>query len=427
METTAYGPTPELIPELMSTEVNDTTVSTESIASFRPRESCKALCEELSPFLISVRRHLRMNPEVGFHEHETSRYIRSVLEAHGLMPVSIATTGLYVDIAGEHDGPTIAYRADIDALPSPDNIIAPYASRNDGVGHLCGHDAHTTIAIGVALLLNRLRSYMKGTVRVFFQPNEEGMPSGAPEMMKEGILEDVQAAYAVHVDPQVESHHYGLLAGPVTAAADRFDITVDARTSGHSARPHATVDTVWVATQIANSIYQLSGRVTDSRHPSIITICKFEAGQAYNVIPATVSFGGTVRATDNADRKLLKDRLIRTALDVAELAGAEAHIDYYDGSPPVVNDPTLVTNISTTISGIFGDDKKTYLELPSMGAEDFAHYLQYVPGAMIRVGTRKDDNTSYPLHDSQFDIDEMSLAPAAYLMSNVLMNHLANM
>lgn len=367
-----------------------------------------------------------MYPEVGFTEYNTSAFIKSTLESHGLDPISIASTGVYVDIAGDMEGPTIAYRADIDALPSDDNIIAPYASRNEGIGHLCGHDVHTTVAIGVAILLSRLRSYIKGTVRVFFQPNEEGMPSGAPEMMKEGILEGVEAAYAIHVDPLVATRHYGLLAGPITAAADRFDITVDARTSGHSARPHATVDTVWVATQIANALYQLSGRITDSRHPSIITICKFDAGKAHNVIPARVTFGGTLRTTDNEDRKLLKDRLIRTAIDIAELAGAEAHIDYHDGAPAVVNDPNLIANISSTISDIFGEDKKTYLDLPSMGAEDFAHYLQYVPGAMLRVGTNKDDNTAYPLHDSHFDVDEAAIAPATYLMANTLINHLAD-
>lgn len=411
----------------MSTAVSDTTVSIDQISEFQPRSSFGDICEELSPFLIGVRRHLRMHPEVGFNEYNTSAYIRSTLESHGFAPVSIATTGLYVDIVGDEDGPTVAYRADIDALPSDDNILAPYASRIDGVGHLCGHDVHTTIAIGVAILLSRLKSYIKGTVRVFFQPNEEGMPSGAPEMMKDGVLENVQAVYAIHVDPLVETRHYGLLAGPITAAADRFDITVDARTSGHSARPHATVDTVWVATQIANALYQLSGRMTDSRHPSIITICKFEAGKAHNVIPAKVSFGGTLRSTDNDDRKLLKDRLIRTAIDIAELAGAEAHIDYHDGAPAVVNDSNLITNISSTISDIYGEEKKTYLDLPSMGAEDFAHYLQYVPGAMVRVGTRKDENTAYPLHDSHFDVDEAAIAPAAYLMANVLLNHLATM
>ncbi|NND71158.1 MAG: amidohydrolase [Rhodothermales bacterium] len=409
----------------MSTEVVDTVFSSEPLQDFQPREDARRVCDELQPLLIEVRRHLRMHPEVGFQEFETSKYIRSVLEAHGFEPVTIAETGLYVDIKGDQPGPTVAYRADIDALPSQDEILAPYASRTPGVGHLCGHDAHTSMGIGVALLLNRLRSYIKGTVRVFFQPNEEGMPSGAPELMKEGILDNVSAAYAVHVDPTVDSGSYGLIAGAATAAADRFDVIVDSKTTGHSARPHNTVDTVWVATQIANTLYQLSGRVTDPRHPSILTVCRFQAGRAYNVIPSSVTLGGTLRCTDHNVRKQLKDRLIHTAVDIGETAGVEVRVEYHDGAPPVINDPSLISRIGATIRNIGNADNAEYLELPSMGAEDFAHYLVYVPGAMVRVGTRRDQTTSFPLHDANFDIDESVLAPAAYLMTNVLLDYLS--
>ncbi|MFT4605835.1 MAG: amidohydrolase, partial [Rhodothermales bacterium] len=173
-------------------------------------------------FLVALRRHLHAHPELGLHEFETSRFIREVLERHGLTVVGpLARTGLYVDIVGDLPGPMAAYRADIDALPIHDRKDVPYKSRNEGVAHLCGHDAHTTIGIGAALLLNARRGQLKGTVRVFFQPNEEGIPSGSPLMIRDGVMEGVDTVLASHVDPTVQVGRFGLITGAATASADR--------------------------------------------------------------------------------------------------------------------------------------------------------------------------------------------------------------
>ncbi|ARA94748.1 N-acyl-L-amino acid amidohydrolase [Rhodothermaceae bacterium RA] len=382
--------------------------------------------QNLSTLLTGIRRHLHMNPEIGFQEYETSRFIREILEMHGLrVHGPLAGTGLYVDIEGAHPGRHIGYRADIDALPTPDAKTVPYASRREGAAHLCGHDAHTAVAIGVALLLDAQRDALHGTVRVFFQPNEEGIPSGAPAMIEAGVLDGLDAVYAIHVDSSLESGRFGLLAGPITSAASQFTTTVRGPGSGHSARPHETTDTVWVATQIATAFYQLAGRISDARDNTVITICRFRGGEAFNVIPAEVEFGGTLRCTRNEDRPFFFRRMQEIARQTAALYGGTAEVVFSEGAPAVVNDPLLVQRAAEVIQDTLGPEAVYWIPRPSMGTEDFAHYLTHVPGLLIRVGTAAGPETSYPLHDSLFDLDEAALAPAAQVLSRILMNHLA--
>ncbi len=387
--------------------------------------SLSTLPDEFTPFLRSIRRHLHRNPEVGFQETETSAFIRETLESNGLkVHGPIAETGLYVDIQGKDTGRTVGYRADIDALPQQDMKRVPYASINDGVAHLCGHDAHTTIAIGTALLLDSLRDEIEGTVRVFFQPNEEGMPSGAPRMIDDGVLEGVEAVYAVHVDPTIELGRYGLIEGAATASADRFTITITAPSSGHSARPHESVDTLWVSTLMLNTLYQLIGRTSDPRLAAVITPTWISGGEAYNVIPQQVKIGGTLRCQSLADRERLIRKIKQIVSQTVGVHGAAAEIKVDTGSPPVLNDERLIDYVRATVKELHGASAIYDIDLPSMGAEDFAHYLSHVPGALVRVGTASGPETRYPLHDCNFDIDERALAPASQLLTGVLMRHL---
>jgi amidohydrolase len=397
------------------------------LSDFHDIKSLTALPENFQPLLVSIRRHLHMHPELGFEEIKTSRFIRNKLGSYGLnVQGPIAKTGLYVDIKGDHDGPAIGYRADIDALPIQDAKQVPYASEHECVAHLCGHDAHTTVGIGVAMLLHELRDQLHGTVRVFFQPNEEGSPSGSIAMIRDGVLQGLEAAYCIHVDPTLDVGRYGLIAGPVTAAADRFEVTITAPSTGHSARPHQTKDTVWIASQLVNLCYQFAGRITDARNPAVFTVCRFNAGEAFNVIPAEVSFGGTLRCTNNDDRDYLKQSIRRTAEQFAALHDVKIEVEYGQGVPAVDNDERLIENTEATIKQLFDEETAYHIPLPSMGSEDFANYLLHVPGALIRVGTSSGPRTSYPLHDACFDIDEAALAPTAQLMAGVLLNHLRN-
>ncbi len=383
------------------------------------------LPEAFTRFLTSTRRHLHQHPEVGFKEKDTSALIRETLESYGLeVHGPLAGTGLYVDINGQGPGHSIGYRADIDALPQQDGKHVPYASMRSGVAHLCGHDAHTSVGIGVALLLHALRDRFNGTVRVFFQPNEEGTPSGAPRMIQDGVLEGLEAVYAIHVDPTLELGRFGLVEGAATASADRFTITLEAPSSGHSARPHESVDTLWVTTQVLNTLYQLVGRVSDPRLPAVFTPTWIRAGDAYNVIPHELRLGGTLRCQSLADRDQLIRKIKQIATQTAGIHGASVEVKLETGSPPVINDSELIDNVRRSIREQSGDSAIYEIELSSMGGEDFAHYLSHVPGALIRIGTASGPETRYPLHDSNFDIDERALVPAARLMTHALMRHL---
>lgn len=381
--------------------------------------------EQLARLLIRVRRHLHQHPELGLHEFKTSRFIRAVLETHGLKVTGpLAETGLFVDIKGDHPGPTVAYRADIDALPIQDQKGASYASKRKNVAHLCGHDAHTSIAIGVAVFLDHHRDQIHGTVRVFFQPNEEGIPSGAPLMIRDGVLDGVSGVMASHVDPTLEAGRYGLVTGAVTASADRFRIRVIAGSTGHSARPHQATDPIWIANQIMSDLYQMLGRISDPRKPAVIVICRMHAGEAYNVIPDEAEFGGTFRCTDNDDREIFKSRIEQTAKYVGEGHGARVEVDFDLGSPPVVNDARWVSTVRSVLEEEHGPDSIFNIPVPSMGAEDFAHYLSHVPGMLLRVGTCNSPETAFVLHDSRFDIDEQVLAPTAMMISRSLVRYL---
>lgn len=377
--------------------------------------------EQLATLLVRVRRHLHQHPELGLHEFNTARFIRAVLETHGLTAVGpLAETGLYVDIKGDHPGPIVGYRADIDALPIQDQKSVAYKSANDGIAHLCGHDAHTAMAIGVAVYLDHHRDRIHGTVRVFFQPNEEGIPSGAPLMIRDGVLDGVSAVYASHVDPTVESGRYGLMTGAVTASADRFRVRVIAGSTGHSARPHQATDPIWISTQIMSDLYQMLGRISDPRKPAVIAICRMRGGEAYNVIPDEAEFGGTFRCTANEDRVVFKQQIERTAKYVGEGHGATVEVDFDLGSPPVVNDGELIDAVREAILEDRGPEAIFDIPVPSMGAEDFAHYLDHVPGALIRVGTCDSPDTAHVLHDSRFDIDETAMAPASIMLGNAI-------
>lgn len=376
--------------------------------------------------LVSSRRYLHQHPEVGFNEFETSRFIWNTLESHGFtIHGPLAGTGLYVDIEGHLPGPKIGYRADIDALPTQDAKHVSYSSKNPGIAHLCGHDVHTTIAMGIALLLKENRDAFAGTVRVFFQPNEEGQPSGAPVMIEDGVLNGLEAVYCIHVDPTLQTGKYGLIKGAATAAAVRFNVTVSSPSTGHSARPHQTTDTIWTSVQIANQFYQLAGRLTDPRDPTILTICRYLGGEAFNVIPKHVEFGGTLRSTSLETRQELERIMTHTAHNISQQGEAHVEVSFDEGIPPVLNDGQLIDHVEESIDTVFGKDAIYHIPRPSMGGEDFANYQQHIPGALIRVGTSCNARTSYPLHDAHFDIDEAAMAPTAQLFAHILMSHLA--
>ncbi|MEM6326678.1 MAG: amidohydrolase [Bacteroidota bacterium] len=388
-----------------------------------PRPTDASLAEDLT----ALRRDLHAHPELGFEEHRTSLTIREWLASRGLEPgPPLATTGLAVDIVGEHPGPIVAYRADMDALPIEEATDVPYRSTTPGVMHACGHDAHVAIACGVAALADARRGDIHGTLRVFFQPNEESTPSGAPIMIKDGVLDGVEAAYAVHVDPSLPVGRAGFREGSLTAACSPFEVTVASGRSGHSARPHETADTVWIAQQIMAELYQLAGRVTDARRPAVITICRLQGGEALNVIPSTVEFGGTIRCSDDETLTYLREKIRRVAGALGAVYSADVDVDYHHSLPAVYNHPAETQAARAVALEMLGPEAVMPIPLPSMGGEDFSYVLKNVPGTMIRIGTASGEQTRYPLHHSRFDLDEAALPLAARLMTEVCLRDLAS-
>lgn len=400
----------------------DTTSAPQNVS---PTQHGVQLHPGLPKLLHNTRRALHARPELGFQEDATARFLHALLESRGLeIRGPLAHTGFYVEIVGAHVGPRVGYRADMDGLPIRDAKQVPYASKNDGVAHACGHDAHMAIGVGVALTLQRLRKSLHGTVRVFFQPNEEGVPSGSVSMVREGILDGLEAVYCIHVDPTLDVGTYGLRDGTVTASSDRFRVRLCGPATGHSARPHKSKDTIWIATLLLQTFYQLVGRVTDARSAGVLTVCIFNGGTAHNVIPSEVEFEGSLRFLNDDDRSYMKLYMRRAAEQFAALHDLKISLEFRSNLPSVINDRRMVSHVRDVIRHLFSDSALFEVPVASMGAEDFANYLEYVPGILLRVGTRSNRHTSYPLHDAKFDMDEAALAPTVQLMSSALIGHL---
>jgi amidohydrolase len=387
-------------------------------------QDLKTQSDSQQALLVDIRRHLHQNPELSWNEIETSRFIKQKLRDSGLTVVEkLAETGFYTDIKGSHVGPLIAYRADMDALPIQDVKDVPYASSVVNVGHMCGHDYHSTVAVGLALLLHHNRDKICGTIRVFWQPAEESTPSGAPQMIKDGVLNNVKATFGIHCDPTLSSGKIAFRDGPTTASFDAFEIEIQSEDSIHSARPHTGQDTVWIAHQMVNNLYQLTSRITDSRSPSVIAVCVFNAGNALNIIPQKVSFGGTIRTSDEESRKKLTEHLVSLCNQFELLYKVKISLKLESGAPPVLNDKALYNFAKLRLAQAIGAEAIEYPE-QSMGAEDFAYYSIKTPSLFIRVGTSNSPETSHALHTSKFDVDESTLSFAVNMQAVLMLSYL---
>jgi amidohydrolase len=369
--------------------------------------------------LVAFRRHLRRNPELSWQEQETARFIRSKLDENSIAWTGgFAVNGTAADFGG-NKSPKVAWRADIDALPIQDTVPTGYASMKPGLAHACGHDVHATIAYGIARVLAANPDRVQRPVRVFWQPAEESLPSGAPAMITDGILIDVEAVLAVHVDPTRDVGTFGIRAGAETASVDTFTITVEAPGTAHSARPYTGKDTIWILNQILNHLYSFGERTTDVRHPSVLAVCQINGGHAANVIPKSVHCTGTIRTTEVSQRAYY-EKAIRSYLDMmASIHGVNVYLEWTAGAPAVINDSELAAYAQQTLVDLLGNPALDMGE-PSLGAEDFAYYQQHIPGLFMRVGSRSGPNSAYPLHSSCFDIDESIIAPAVAFAATLL-------
>jgi amidohydrolase len=379
-----------------------------------------AAAQARRPDLVAWRRHLHMHPELGYAETDTAAFVRERLAGLGLTPSApmAGGTGLTCLVRGREDGPTVALRADMDALPILEDSTAPYASRNPGVAHLCGHDGHTTMLLGAAALLAE-EPPARGNVKLLFQPAEEG-GAGAARMIEDGALTgpDVEAIYALHVDPRVTTGRTGVVVGPANAAADTITIEVTGA-GGHAGYPHLSVDAVAVAAQVVTALQHVVSRHTDPLLPLVVSIGTIHGGFASNVVAPSVTMQGTVRSFDAGLRERMPALIERVVQGVAGAHGAAATVGYAFGYPATVNDAALLATFEAASAAVVGEGRNA-LMAPTMGAEDFSYYAQRVPGMIVRLGVRNEElGFVHPLHHPRFDLDEDALPLGAALLAEV--------
>ena len=356
--------------------------------------------------LVGWRRELHSHPEVGYAEYRTTDLILTVLTSFGLAPQRLSIgTGVICDIG---EGPDfVALRADIDALPLPDSKQVSYASQNAGVCHACGHDVHTAILLAVAGCLARAER-LPGSVRLIFQPAEERLPGGAEAAVNEGALKGVGEIFALHCDPKLTVGQLGLRTGPITASCNQLDIKLTGP-GGHTARPQLTVDLVYAMGKLITDLPGLLSRRIDPRAAVSLVWGAVTAGSAANAIPTIGTLRGTVRMLDGQLWGQLETLVAELARQIVAPTNVEIEINYDRGVPAVTNDGALVGIQTRAALAAFGPQAVS--DTPqSMGGEDFAWYLQTVPGALARLGVRTPEAAVYDLHQSNFDIDEDALA-----------------
>jgi len=366
--------------------------------------------------LVAVRRHIHAHPELSHHEFATAALVARELAAAGLTPRFLPKgNGVICDI-GE-GGKAIALRADLDALALPDTKDVPYRSTVPNACHACGHDVHTTIVLGAGLALAQLaeRDELPGRVRLIFQPAEEGVPSGAPDVIAAGGLKDVAAIFGLHCAPQLPCGLVGVRSGPLTAAADMVEVRLGGR-GGHTARPHLTSDLVHALGRVIVDAPALLARRVDSRAGVSLVFGAVKAGEAPNAIPIEGVVRGTVRVLSREAWKDLPEIVPAIIRDVVAGSGAEVDVTYTRGVPPVVNDRGATAIIAGAAGAALGADHVVEADV-SMGGEDFAFYLEQVPGAMIRLGVAEPGSeTRFDIHQSAFDVDERAIGHGVRVM-----------
>ncbi|HUZ52649.1 MAG TPA: amidohydrolase [Streptosporangiaceae bacterium] len=373
--------------------------------------------------LIEFRRDLHAHPEVGYSEHRTTRRIALRLEAAGLRPAVLPKgTGLIVDIGGlPDDAAAVALRADIDGLPIVDEKNVPYRSLNAGVCHACGHDVHTSVLLGTGLFLARAAAAgaLPGKVRLIFQPAEE-VPGGALDVLAAGGISSVDRVFALHCDPKLDVGKIGTRIGPITAACDKIKVHLSGP-GGHTARPHLTADLIFALGKIITELPAALSRRIDPRSGLSLVWGRVSAGSASNAIPDSGVVEGTVRCLDDSAWHAAPEMLKDLIESVASSYGVTADLTYERSVPPAVNESVSTAMVGAAADRVFGPDAITPAP-QSLGGEDFAWYLESVPGSLFRLGTRRPGSAEeFDIHQPMFDVDERCIAVGVKVMAATAM------
>jgi len=382
--------------------------------------------EKELPDAIGLRRRIHAAPELGLELPETQA---AVLESLSGLGLEIATGGrtsaVVATVRGARPGPTILLRADMDALPMPEDTGLDFASTRPGAMHACGHDAHVAMLAGAARLLARRRDTLAGSVKLVFQPGEEGH-AGARILIEEGLLDAaprVDAAFAIHVDPTLPAHMIATRPGPLLAAADVLSIELGGK-GGHASMPHLALDPIPAAAELVLALQALVTRRVDAFDPVVLSITRIETGTASNVIPERACLLGTIRSVSETARRAVHAGVRRVAEGVAAAHELEAKVHLFDGYPVTVNDADFAGFASEVARDLVGAERVTEMRAPIMGAEDFSYVLARVPGAMVFVGARPAEGQAAPLHSNRMRLDESALATGIALHAAVALRWL---
>ena len=358
-------------------------------------------------------------PSSGSTNNARRSIVEERVRALGLeVHTGLATTGVVAILRGKRPGRTIMLRADMDALPMPEENDVPYRSTVAGVAHACGHDGHVAILLAAAEFAAGVRDEIAGTVVFCFQPAEEG-GGGARVMVEEGVIErfGVERAYGLHLTSLLPTGFTAFRAGPLMASSDEIDITVHGA-GGHAALPHTSVDPILVASNVVAGLHHIVSRQIDPVEPAVVSICSFHAGTTSNVIPDDATLQGTVRTFSEALRPHIGDRIRRVVAGVCDASGASFDLAYKPGFPVTVNDAEQTAYVRELAVRTLGEAR--VLTSPQvMGSEDFSYFAQRVPACFFFLGSRGDERTGYPNHHSRFDIDERALEAGIQMMATL--------
>ena len=375
------------------------------------QQTIQQLSDKYHREFINIRRHLHAHPELSYEEFETSSFIQGKLRDYAIPYEVMATTGVVGLIKGKNPSSRIiALRADMDALPIEEANEVPYLSQNKGVMHGCGHDVHTTCLLGAAKILQETRDQWEGTVKLIFQPGEERNPGGASLMIKAGVLQNPapQGIIGLHVHPGLPAGQLSFRSGRVMASADEIYITIRSN-GGHAAAPHLTADTILIASELIVSLQKLISRNVDPFSPSVLSICSFQGGNTTNVIPSEVQLKGTFRAMDETWRYKAHELIRRMTNGLVTSMGATADVLIDVGYPSVNNQQELTDTCRQLAEKLLGAENVGTTEL-RMGAEDFGHYTQHLPGCFYRLGVRNEQKgITHNVHTPHFNIDESAI------------------
>jgi amidohydrolase len=377
----------------------------------QPFSQIRHAIRDLQPQLVSWRRRLHQQPELGFREQLTAAFVADQLTQWGIPhQTGIATTGIVAEIAGDRPGPVLAIRADMDALPIQEDNDVPYRSQHPGVMHACGHDGHTAIALGTACYLAQHRDRFAGTVKLIFQPAEEG-PGGAKPMIAEGVLKhpDVDAMIGLHLWNQLPLGTVGVRSGPLMAAVELFRCVVLGK-GGHGAIPQQTVDSIVVGAQIVSALQTIVARNVDPIDSAVVTVGEFQAGTAKNIIADTARLTGTVRYFNPQYEGFFKQRVEQIVAGVCQAHGARYELDYHSLYPPVINDGAIADLVRTVAQTVVETPAGVVPHCQTMGGEDMSFFLQEVPGCYFFLGSANlSRGLNFPHHHPRFDFDETAL------------------